>query len=219
MMKDPKKTIETFFSQHTKIRYKKGEVIVRAGDAPPGVCYLLRGFVRKCFVSETGELFMVQVFKPGSFFPMTWVMNDTPNKYYFEALSPVEIYRAPKDTVMKFLNTHPEALMDFTRRLLLGVSGLLERFEQLVMDSAYTKTILLLLYYARCFGEDKAGAVAFHVPLTHREIAAWIGTTRETASLQIEVLKKKQLISYSGRQIIIHSIKKLTEELRRMQRH
>jgi CRP/FNR family transcriptional regulator, cyclic AMP receptor protein len=219
MIKDPKKTTDVFFSHYTLLRYKKGEVIVRAEDPPPGVFYLKRGFVRKCLVSEKGELLMLHVFKSGSFFPMTWVINNTPNKYYFEALSPAEITRAPKEDVLKFLSSHPEVLLHFTSRLLHGVSGMLERFEQLVLDSAYIKTVLLLLYYARCFGEKEHEIVVLHVSLTHREIAAWIGTTRETASLQIEALKKKNLISYNGRQIRIQSVSRLEQELLKKEFH
>ena len=51
------------------------------------------------------------------------------------------------------------------------------------------------------------------IPLTHKEIAAWIGTTRETASLQIETLKKKNLIQYNRRYIIVPDISRLSREI------
>jgi len=52
------------------------------------------------------------------------------------------------------------------------------------------------------------------VPLAHREIASWIGTTRETASLQIEKLQKKGIITTRGRLLIIRDLTRLQQEVR-----
>ncbi|MBI3342927.1 Crp/Fnr family transcriptional regulator, partial [Candidatus Gottesmanbacteria bacterium] len=156
---------------------------------------------------------MLQLYRPGAFFPMTWVVNDTPNRYFFEAATSVSIRRAPKDDVKLFLDKHPEVLKEFLEKLLTGIVGLWSRVEQLVLESAYAKTILLLLYYAGKFGQKDNGGVTLELSPTHREIAAWIGTTRETVSLQVEALKKKKLLLSSGRQLIIPSLPALEKEL------
>ena len=203
--------VDEFFGKYTKLTYRKGEVILRAGDPPPGVLYLKKGVVRMSFVGTSGDTLVLHIFRPGSYFPMPWIINDTPNRYYFEALTPVEILRAPREDVRKFLKDTPAVAEHFMSRILSGVSGLLERMEHLVLESAYRKTIVLLLYYARQFSDEKVKG-KLKIPLTHKEIAAWIGTTRETASLQIEMLKRKKLISYQRRYIIIPSIEALQKE-------
>ncbi len=205
--------IDAFFEKFTKLSYKKGEVIIRAGDPPPGVLYLKKGFVRMSFVAETGDMLVLHVFKPGSYFPMMWVINDTPNTNYYEAMTSVEIWRAPREEVRKFIKTNPEVLEHFMGRLLTGVNGMLQRMEFLVFESAYTKTILLLLYYARSFRDAASSNGVLPISLTHKEVAAWIGTTRETASLQIETLKRKRLIQYKRRSILIPSVAALEKEL------
>jgi CRP/FNR family transcriptional regulator len=93
--------------------------------------------------------------------------------------------------------------MDLTRRLLAGMQGLLTRLESLVFGEANVRTALLLLHYAKIFGEKTPEGTVVGVPLTHREIASWIGTTRETASLQVEALQKEGIIRYRGRTIVI----------------
>lgn len=209
------KTLDSFFEKYTRLKYKKGEVILRAEDTPQGVFYLKRGFVRQYMVAETGAMLMLHIFKPNSFFPLTWVLNDTPNTYYLEAMTSVEIWQAPKDTVKEFLNANPAVVMDLAHRLLLGMTGLRRRMEYLVMDSAYQKTLLLLLYLAENMGEKEGAGMVLPVPVTHREIAAWIGTTRETASLQVEMLKKAGLIVYRRRQLVIPSVNAMEKELRK----
>ncbi len=203
--------VDDFFFKYTNRTYHRGEVIIRAGDPPPGVLYLKKGIVRMSFVAPSGDTLVLHIFRPGSYFPMPWVVNDTPNRYYFEALTPVEIFRSPREDVRKFLKQEPAALDHFMGRILLGVSGLLERMEHLVLASAYRKTIALLLYYARQFTDEKVKG-KLKIPLTHKEIAAWIGTTRETASLQIETLKKKKLILYDRRYIVIPNVEALQKE-------
>lgn len=203
--------VDDFFENYTNLTYRKGEVILRAGDPPAGVLYLKKGVVRMSFVGTNGDTLVLHIFRPGSYFPMPWVINDTPNRYYFEALTPVEILRAPREDVRKFLKDNQAAAEHFMSRILLGVSGLLERMEHLVLESAYRKTIVLLLYYARQFSDEKVKG-KFKIPLTHKEIASWIGTTRETASLQIEKLKRKKLITYQRRFIFIPDIEALQKE-------
>ena len=210
---DVTKTLETFFGQYTRLKYKRGEIILRAEDTPRGVFFLIKGYVRQYTIGQSGTMFMLHIFKPSSFFPMSWVMNNEINRYYLEVVTPVELYRAPKEAVHEFLYKHPVVISDLTRRLLMGICGLRRRMECLVLDSAYTKTVLLFIYLAENLGEKEGGHVVLPMPVTHREIAAWIGTTRETASLQVGILKKRGCICYRRRQLVIPSIKILEKEI------
>lgn len=214
LKKDPQiiEKVDDFFASYPTVHYKKGESILRAEDTPYGVYFLKSGFVRQYVLSPSGETFIVHMFKPGSFFPLTWVLNDTPNSYNYEAVSAASVVRVPKDVFVTFLKTHPGVLWYATQRLAAGISGLATRVGQLVLDDAYIKTVLLLLYYKDIFGEPVREGVLLRVPLAHREIASWIGTTRETASLQVEALKKKGIIKTQGRLLVITDLGRLQIE-------
>lgn len=201
--------IEDFFSDYAPMAYKKGEPILRAEDAPFGVYFLQTGYVRQYLLAPSGETFIVHIYKPGSFFPLTWIVADFPNVYHFEAVTPVTIVRAPKEVFVQFLKEHSDALYYATQRLSLGLAGFVSRVAQLVLDDAFTKTILLILYYAENFGEKTEKGIELTIPLTHREIAAWIGTTRETASLQVETLVTQGFLRTKGRLLIIPDLTRL----------
>lgn len=209
------KKIDEFFAGHTPIVYKRGELILRAEDVPLGVYYLKSGYVRQLLLSPSGETFIIHIYKPGSFFPLTWLLNDTPNVYHFEAMTNASIVRMPKEVFMQYLKQNSDVLFYATQRLALGLSGFLNRVAQLVLDDAYTKTILLILYYAEQFGVKTKEGIELSVPLAHREIASWIGTTRETASLQVEHLIKKGLLATHGRVLVIRDKDALMKEIRR----
>lgn len=204
--------IEDFFAAFQQVSYRKGEVILRAEDAPYGVYYLKEGFVRQYLLSPSGETFIVHIYKPGSFFPLTWIINDTPNTFHFESMTKVAIIRAPKETFLDFLKHHTDVLLYATKRLAAGLNGLVTRVSQLVLDDAYAKVVLLLLYYADNFGRKTDEGIELAVPLAHREVASWIGTTRETASLQMEHLKHKGIIATRGRTLIIKDLALLERE-------
>ncbi len=211
-MKGRKSTIGSFFSSYPRMSFKRGEAIIRSGEQPDGVYFLTKGLVRQEAVSPKGEIFIINVFRPGAYFPMMWGIANVANGYHYEAVTAAEVYRAPREAVLGYLSDHPEELWWFTKRLLTGVNGLLSRFEYLMFDTAYRKAILLLLYFARRFGQKEDGKTVIPISLAHREIASWIGTTRETASIQMETLKKKGLILTRGRQIVIRSLAALEKE-------
>lgn len=198
-----KNKLDEFFQKFTLLRFKKGELILRAGDAPAGIFYLKKGLVRQYVISKKGEVLVINIFRPGSFFMMMWALNNTANTFYFDAIAPVEVWRAPLVDVREFLKNEPEILFDFTTRLLRGLDGLLKRLEYLVLDPAYVKIASLLSYFAKTFGEKDGEGIVIKLPLTHKEIASWIGTTRETASLQLEDLRKKGIIATRGRTLVI----------------
>ncbi|MCL4338881.1 Crp/Fnr family transcriptional regulator [Patescibacteria group bacterium] len=210
MQKEDLKKIEKFFEKYDRVVYKKGESILQADDPAPGIFYLKKGYIRQYIISQKGEIFVINIFQPGSFFCMTWAMNGSPNSTYFDTLSTVEAYLAPLEDVREFFDKQPALLYDFTKRLLRGVHGLTLRLESLMLEPAYNRTAALLVYLAEKFGEKNGEGIKIALPFTHKEVASWIGTTRETASLQLEEMKKKGIVSYTRRFLIINNLKKLS---------
>lgn len=201
--------LETFFENAQVLDYIKGQSILRPEDVPYGVYYLKKGYVRQYMLSPLGDVFIIHIYKPGSFFPLTWLLNDSSNIFHFEAMTHVTIARTQKEKFVQFLTSSPDVMYYTCQKLAAGIYGLVNRVGQLVLDDASTKTVLLLLYFAETFGKKSSLGIELNVPLTHREIASWIGTTRETASIQMEKLIKKGFVKMRGRQILLPAIEKL----------
>jgi len=204
--------LQAFFTQYKQQRYRKGEILIRAGDEPQEVFYLKKGIVRQYAISKDGEEQTLNLYKPTSFFPLMWAVNDTPNTYYFEAVVDVEVHRSPKEQVIKFLKKEPEVMYDLISRLYKGVHGLLTRIEYLQSGDAYTKVIYALLNASYRFGEQKSNT-SVHLRITHREIAALTGLTKETISRECTKLEEKGLIKNTNHIVLIKDIQKLESEL------
>ncbi len=206
--------IEHFFNKFdTKRIYNKKEIIVRADDIPPGVFYLKEGYARLYTVSATGQELTLNIFKPGSYFSMMWAIGETQNTYYFEALTKIELLKAPKEALVEFVRQEPEVLFELTRRILIGLDGLLGVMESLMFGNSYNKVAIVLVIAAKRFGKKQEnGEIVIDLPLTHQIIATLAGLTRETTSLIIKEFEKGKII-YSKRPfLVISNLEKLEQE-------
>ncbi len=205
------KKLEVFFTQFSIQDYKKGEILIRADDEPAGIFYLKNGTVRQYSISKDGEEQTLTLYKPISYFPMMWAINSIPNTYYFEATTPAQVIRAPKDAVLEFIKKEPDVLYDLVTRVYSGMHGLLSRMEYLLFNSAYNKILFTLINNAIRFGEKVNNEIYLH--MTHKDIAAFSGLTPETISREIKKLEEKGLIKNQNQLLIIKDIKILEDEL------
>jgi len=204
---------QTFYKQFTIRDYKKGEMLIRADDDPQGIFCLTKGYVRQYTISKLGYELTLHILKPISYFPMVWAVNGTPNVYYFEALTPVEVGRAPRDQVVNFIKDKPTVIFALMSELLEDYAETLTRVEHLVFSDAYRRVISILLYIAKHFGEAQDSGIIVHHRFTQQDIATLVGVARETASNEMSKLEKKGLITYVDHAIIFNNIKSLNSEL------
>lgn len=204
-----KKKLEEFFSQYRTLHYRKNEPIIRPHDPILGINFLKKGLVKQYLISEDGTEVTIHIFKQYSFFPIMLVLGGIENSYYFEAMNAVEIWRAPVEETLEFIRNDSEILSDLTTRFAIGLNGLSKRIGNLMSENAYQRVVSLILYLGKKFGEEQEGGIVIKLPLTHKDIAAWINLTRETTSRQLKKLSRKGFISYSDRHIVIKNVKGL----------
>lgn len=207
------KEFETFYKQFITRNYKKGEILIRADDDPQGIFCLTKGYVRQYTISKTGFELTLHILKPISYFPMVWAINGTPNVYYFEALTSVEVGRAPREQVVNFIKDKPVIIFELMSELLEDYAESLTRVEHLVFSDAYRRVISVLLYIVKHFGEETEKGVIVRHHFTQQDIATLVGIARGTASSEMVKLEKKGLIKYMDRDMLFENIDKLNAEL------
>ncbi|PIY94483.1 MAG: hypothetical protein COX78_03270 [Candidatus Levybacteria bacterium CG_4_10_14_0_2_um_filter_35_8] len=131
MNRDKVQEFEAFYKQFTTRSYKKGEMLIRADDDPQGIFCLKKGYVRQYTISKTGFELTLHILRPLSYFPMVWAVNGTPNVYYFEALTPVEVGRAPKDQVVNFIKDKPTVIFELLSELIEDYAESLTRIANI----------------------------------------------------------------------------------------
>jgi CRP/FNR family cyclic AMP-dependent transcriptional regulator len=102
-----------------------------------------------------------------------------------------------------FMGKHPEVYQGVVRQLSTLYSGACEQLRTVGLSaSAPEKLARLLLEWSAETKDAKPGA-QIKMPLTHEEIAEFIGTTRETVTRTLSEFKSHDLVSLQGSTLTI----------------
>ena len=207
------KKIDKFFTQFKHLTYKKGEILIRADEDPSGIFYLTSGTIRKYAISKKGDELVINIFKPISFFPMSWAINNEHNEYFYDALTAIELYRAPKEKVIAFVKDSPDVLYDLMSRVYKGTDGVLRRMTYLMAGNAYARLVIELIIHANRFGKKVADSTNVAVKVSEKELATQSGMTRETVSREMKELKERGFVTFKKNTLTINSLEELEKEL------
>lgn len=209
---DIQQTIRTFFTQFPVKRYDKGQVVFNPGDPITKVLYIVKGSVAEYDISPAGNEVVVNVFKTGAFFPMSFAINRLPNEYFFETLAPTDVYVAPAEDVVAFIKEHPEVMFDLLGRVYRGTDGLLRRMAHLMGGNATTRLLFELSNAVRRYGSyDEAGGATLQ--LTENDLAKRSGLSRETVNRTMRKLKDAGLVKVQKTTIVIPDFARLERTL------
>jgi len=212
-MNEKENEIEQFFANYKLLGYKAKEIIIQMADEPSGVYFIKEGFIKMNTILANGNELTLNIFKPGSFFPMFWALGEVPNNYIFEAMTEVELYKAPRKEVIEFLNKNSKVALGLIKRILSGVDGLLTNYNHMLVGSAGTRVASALLVAAKRFGEvDTSGKTLIKLKLTHQDIANLAGISREKATIVIGELVKDKIVEQIDRKFVISDMDKLYEK-------
>lgn len=205
--------LKDLFSNSGLYKYRKGEIIMRSDEQPQGVFYVKSGHIQFYTIFEDGRELILNIFKPGSYFPMMWAIGNIPNTYYYRAMMPAELHRVSKEKVLDFLHKNPDVLFELTRRILIGLDGLLTNVQHLFSGNAYHRVLSALLLLAKRFGEESNRGIVIKLPVTHQDIANLASITRETASVELKKIERKKIIFYNRQLLRINNRKMLEKEV------
>lgn len=196
--------VSSFFEQYPLQTYNKHELLLHAEEPIRSVFYIREGRVSQYDIAPNGNEVVVNVFKPGAFFPMSSAINDIENHYFFESSLETKVHVAPKADVVRFLRDNPDVLFDLLARVYRGVDGVLRRMAHLMGGGAPSRLIFELLNAAYRFGEQQPdGSILVH--LTESDLAKHSGLARETVSRLLQELKAASLIETSRGGFLIRS--------------
>jgi CRP-like cAMP-binding protein len=196
----------------------KGQIIQSTDDRR--VFNLIEsGYVKRYLIANDGSLGVQVLYGPGDVFPITLAfsvifdqtVNESPETYYYEAVTPVEIYTVDEATLKEAIDKNPIFYKD-----LLSISGkrlhsTLHGLENLTLSNSYRRVAHEILYLAQRFGVKKASGIAVPIPLTHQDLADILSLTRETVSTCMVQLREKKLIT-TDKNIIVKDMEKLEAE-------
>lgn len=204
--------INQFFSQYPLKNFDKGEILILDRQNPEYIYHLVKGNVKVYDISYRGDVIVVNVFKPPAFFPMSWPIAKTPNRYFFETIDKVKVHLAPPEDALEFIKANPDVMLDLLIRLYRGIDGMQRRMAHLMGGSAKSRLLFELIIESRRFGKvQKDGS--YLIKISEADIGSRAGLSRETVSREMKELKKLNLITIDRQGIQLKNVDALDQEL------
>jgi CRP/FNR family transcriptional regulator len=199
-----------FFRKHgLRTCYEKGDYIIKPGEFPPGVFYIVEGLVKAYNVSRYGEENLLIIRKEHELFPLIWAITGRERKVIYQAISPVTTLRVSREEFTSFMRKSPDSLaplMDMTLEMYRLHS---ERLINLEYRTVRERIVSFLLTMAVRFGRQTEEGILITAPLRHQDIASSVNSSRETTSRELAIMMRKGMIGRSSSRIILKDPKAL----------
>jgi CRP/FNR family transcriptional regulator, cyclic AMP receptor protein len=183
--------------------YPAGAVLFLEKQDPRGVFVLCAGQVKLSISSSGGKTLILRIATPGEILGLMATMSGIPYEVTAETLHPCQVAFVRRDDFSRFVAKHAEAYQGVVKQLSKLYSGACAQLRTVGLStSAPEKLARLLLEWS---GDPKNATLntLIKLPLTHEEIAEFIGTTRETVTRTLSEFKTRQLIALQGSSLSI----------------
>jgi CRP/FNR family transcriptional regulator len=188
-------------------RYSPGDILFHEGDPCSGLFLLASGRVKIVKSTPSGREIMLAIESAPSSVAEVPVFDGGPFPASVIALDPVTALHLPKPHFQSVCRQHPEVALK-----ILAVTG--RRLRQLVMlvEGVTFGSIRQRLARFLLEQHEESGALQFHLPVSHEEIALRLGTVREVVSRNLSRFQAENLIRVSRRDIAIVDLDGLRRE-------
>jgi CRP/FNR family transcriptional regulator, cyclic AMP receptor protein len=182
-------------------RYPAGSILFLEREAPRGIFLVCSGQIKLSVASKSGKTLIQQIAKPGEVIGLSPSMTGTPYEVSAETLYPSQVAFIRRDDFLRFLGKFPEVYGPVTRQLNLQYERACDQLRTIGLSTtANEKLARLFLHWS--IGE-KQNPDQIKVPLTHEQIAACLGSTRETVTRTLNDFKNKHLVTLRGTTVLI----------------
>jgi CRP/FNR family transcriptional regulator, cyclic AMP receptor protein len=195
--------VKDFNALKSTATYPAGALLFLEKQESRGVFVLCAGEVKLSISSSAGKTLILRVAKAGEVLGLMATMGAMPYEVTAETLHPCQLAFIRRDDFVHFLAKYPEVYQNAVEQLSSLYSGACDQLRTVGLSaSAPEKLARLLLSWS---GDAKAAKTGtpIKLPLTHEEIAEFIGTTRETVTRTLSEFKNLRLVAVEGSSLMI----------------
>lgn len=203
----------SFFKKYSKrppLKIKKGKSIFYEGDQPEKIYFIKEGFVKMHHISKEGKDTVIYLYGPGSILgirALTSIERDL--KHDAEAITDVKIITMSRIDYIDILARNPEHVIDLLHVFIERLNYTEQKLEGFITNDATSRVAAFLYNCLVRFGGKQKKEVMLPMPLTHQDIADFVGSFRETVTGAIQHLEKEKVLTYKRVGITILDTQKL----------
>ncbi len=190
----------------SKTVFQKGELIFKEGSPARHITYIRKGFVKLVKKGIGGKDFILSISKEGAYLGLQNLNRDTRNNYFSAlAIDSTEVCFIDTECFAKLLEQNGNFAAKVISTLCNDEMNYFERLVNNVQQQLPGRLANTLLYFCK----EVYGQNPFTLNLTMAEVAALIGTSRESVSRIFKEFHDAGIIKTEKKQITIVDEEKL----------
>lgn len=207
IVKDHKKEKE-----HTFFSFKKNEFIYFEDDKSDQIYLVSSGKVKVGTYLEDGRELTKAVLTKGEIFGEMAIMGETERKDYAQALEDTQICPLTIETMNDMMLENKNLSLRMRQLIGLRLRKAERMIASLLFKSSKQRIIEFLLDLANEYGQKVGFETLVKQFFSHKIIAGLTATSRQTVTTVLNELKRKNIINFDRKRLLIRDIKLLEQE-------
>lgn len=197
------KAMKEFNSIKSVSAYPEGTVLFLESQDPRGVFVVCEGEVKLTISSSEGKTLILRIARAGEILGLMSVISGKPYEVTAETLHPCQIAFVRREDFLHFVAQHAEASQAMVRQLSSNYHGACEQLRTVALSASAPEKLARLLLDWSAEAEETTSGRRVMLPLTHEEIAEFIGSSRETVTRTLSEFKSRQFLTLKGSTLMI----------------
>ncbi len=203
--------VEKFCSCAVPVEYKKGEHIITPEKHVNSLYLIETGKVNMCYYASTGATIIVFQDGPGELLGCKDVFGDGDPTLYAIAATNVRTWMIGREELFSLLRDDFQFVLRTCTRLSFHLDILEQKLTRSLFLSAHQRLVLTLLDLAKRSGRRTADTAQIRV--TQQELSDMLSISRQTTSICLKNLQRKNILHTSRGRIDICSLEDLRQEI------
>ncbi|MEJ5309579.1 MAG: Crp/Fnr family transcriptional regulator [Anaerolineae bacterium] len=183
--------------------YAAGVIIFHAGE-PGHTCHIItKGKVRVYVIGEDGHELSVSIFGPGEIVGEMALFEDLPRSASVETIEPTTTLELHQNVLLHGLERSPTLARSLLRALSARLRSMTEEAEGLASLTVADRLIARLRRLAEWSGRPAPDGVRITLPMTQQELAALVGTSRESVNRALGTLRRQGKVRLDNGWIVL----------------
>jgi CRP/FNR family cyclic AMP-dependent transcriptional regulator len=191
------------------LHFKKGEMLFFSGEQAKGLFVIVNGEIRVFQQNAEGREQVMHIDTAGSVVAEVAVFDGGPYPASAISESDVDVLFIDKRDVHDLCKMYPALALQALKLMAQRVRRHAQLVESLCFHEVGQRLALFLLTRAQNTGTPQQDRAAFHLPLSHHEIAIRIGSVRDVVARAFARLKHDGLITAEGHEVTIPNVRAL----------
>jgi CRP/FNR family transcriptional regulator, cyclic AMP receptor protein len=193
---------------------EKGTILFMDGEKAENLYFILSGKVKISKTTMEGKELTLYICQPGELIgELALFQSDVSYTATAEMMESGAVGTIPRVTLEELLSKNGQLAVEFMKWMGIAYRRNQSKFRDLMLHGKHGALYSTLIRMTNSYGKKTDEGILIDLPLTNKDLANFIGTSRESVNRMLNELRKDNVISIDGGYITIHQLEYLKHYL------